>query len=43
MRMVTRMSLFAGALALIGVVGVGAANDTGVTNIAASSSAFTNR
>jgi lipoprotein signal peptidase len=39
MRMATRMSLFAGALALVGVVGVGAANDTGVTNAAASSSA----
>jgi hypothetical protein len=43
MRMATRMSLFAGVLALIGVVGVGAANDTGVTNTVASSNASTNR
>jgi lipoprotein signal peptidase len=43
MRMATRMSLVAGALALIGVVGVGAANDTGVTNTADSSSAFAGR
>jgi lipoprotein signal peptidase len=43
MRMATWMSLFAGALALIGVVGIGAADDTGVTNTVASSSASTNR
>jgi hypothetical protein len=43
MRMATRMSLFAGALALVGVVGVGAANDSGVTNTVSSSSASTNR
>jgi lipoprotein signal peptidase len=43
MRMATRMSLFAGVLALIGIVGVGAANDTGVTNTVASSNASTNR
>jgi lipoprotein signal peptidase len=39
MRMATWMSLFAGALALIGVVGIGAADDAGVTNTVASSSA----
>jgi lipoprotein signal peptidase len=43
MRMATRISVFAGALALVGVVGVGAANDTGVPNTVASSSASTNR
>jgi lipoprotein signal peptidase len=43
MRMATRMSVLAGALALVGVVGVGAANDTGVTNTVASSNASTNR
>jgi lipoprotein signal peptidase len=43
MRVATWMSLFAGALALIGVVGIGAADDAGVTNIVASSSASTNR
>jgi lipoprotein signal peptidase len=42
-RMATRMSAVAGALVLIGVVGVGAANDTGVTDTAASSSASANR
>jgi lipoprotein signal peptidase len=43
MRMATRTSLFAGALALIAVVGVGAADDAGVTNTIASSSAAANR
>jgi lipoprotein signal peptidase len=43
MRMATRMSVFAGALALIGVVGVGAADDTGVINTAVSSSVSANR
>jgi lipoprotein signal peptidase len=43
MRMATRMSVFAGALVLVGVVGVGAANDTGVTNTVASSSPSANR
>jgi lipoprotein signal peptidase len=42
-RLATRMSVVAGALVLIGVVGVGAANDTGVTDTAASSSAPANR
>jgi lipoprotein signal peptidase len=36
-RMATRMSVFASVLVLIGVVGVGAANDTGVTDAAGSS------
>jgi lipoprotein signal peptidase len=43
MRMATRMSVFAGALVLIGVVGVGAADDTGVINTAVSSSVSANR
>jgi lipoprotein signal peptidase len=42
-RTATWMSLFAGALALVGVVGIGAADDSGVTNTVASSNATANR